>query len=113
MSLFQCCSPSVTQKSAPEVNELRHSAKVVDVRELDEFTGDGGHIPGALHVPLATLQAAASQWPRDEAIITVCRSGARSERAAKLLQRLGFQNVLNLSGGMLAWQRAGLAVESG
>lgn len=113
MSLFQCFGSSVTQKSPREVNELRGSARVVDVREVAEFTGADGHISGAVLVPLATLEAAVRDWPRTETIVTVCRSGARSERGAKLLQRLGFRNVLNLSGGMMAWQRAGLAVERG
>jgi rhodanese-related sulfurtransferase len=113
MSLLQYFGSSVIQKSPREVNDLRGSAKIVDVREVEEFTGAAGHIPGALLVPLATLEAAARAWPRNETIVTVCRSGARSESGAKLLQRLGFENVVNMSGGMMAWQRAGLAVERG
>jgi sulfur dioxygenase len=86
---------------------------VIDVREESEFRGNLGHVPGARLIPLGTL---ASQAPgldagREGRIVVVCRSGVRSSTAAAILTSLGFEDVSNLKGGMLAWHDANLPVE--
>ena len=85
--------------------------RIVDVREPAEFNGELGHIPGSRLVPLATLEHEAPAWAREPPIVVVCRSGARSAKAAELLVRLGFLQVLNLTGGTQAHVNAGLAVD--
>jgi sulfur dioxygenase len=84
---------------------------MVDVREPHEFTGELGHVAGSRLVPLATVLDAAHDWPRDEELVLICRSGNRSGRAAQALAGAGFTRVMNLAGGMLAWNAAGLPVE--
>jgi sulfur-carrier protein adenylyltransferase/sulfurtransferase len=84
---------------------------VVDVREPHEFRGELGHIPGAELVPLATLAECAHSWDRDAELLLVCRSGARSGRAAALLSEAGFRRVMNLTGGMIAYNAAGLLTD--
>lgn len=83
----------------------------LDVRGEHEFHGPLGHIRGALLIPLPELEARASELPRDRALLLVCRSGARSGKACAQLAALGFGPATNLLGGMIAWGRAGLAVE--
>lgn len=83
---------------------------LIDVRQPDEYRA--GHIRGAKLIPLDQLAAKLDTLPRDREILCVCRSGARSGSATRQLQAAGF-TALNLSGGMMAWQRAGLPVESG
>jgi rhodanese-related sulfurtransferase len=83
---------------------------LVDVREPSEFDGLLGHLDGARLVPLATVMDVASSWPKDRDVLLVCRSGARSGRAAAQLVALGFKRVMNLRGGMLAWNAADLPV---
>ncbi len=78
------------------------SARLVDVREPDEFTGPLGHLPGAELVPLGDLADVSRGWPRDELIVLVCRSSGRSDRAALQLQNMGFSQVASMRGGMLA-----------
>ncbi len=85
--------------------------RLIDVREPSEFTGELGHIAGATLVPLATVTARASEWSKTEEILLVCRSGGRSGQAAQALTRMGFGKVMNMTGGMLAWNAAGLPVE--
>ncbi len=85
--------------------------RIIDVRAPEEFTGELGHIPGAELVPLATLEERAESWNKDEPLVVVCRSGARSARAAGTLAAAGFTRVANLSGGTLAHVAAGLPVE--
>jgi rhodanese-related sulfurtransferase len=83
---------------------------VVDVREAHELRDHLGHIRGVDHVPLATLPARVGAWRKDEEIVLVCRSGGRSGQAARILVAAGFQRVMNLAGGMLAYNAAGLPV---
>lgn len=95
------------------LEEKVRDVQVVDVREPSEFTGPLGHIPGAKLVPLGQLQARAGEMSRDRPIVTVCRAGSRSAQAFNLLRQSGFQNVANLSGGMLRWRAEGFPVEGG
>ena len=78
--------------------------RLIDVRETNEYDGPLGHIDGAELVPLGTLDAVASSWSRDEALILVCRSGGRSGRAALLLESMNFENVASMRGGMTLWR---------
>ena len=82
-------------------------AILLDVREDAEW--QAGHAPKARHIPLSRLPARIRDLPPNRTVITVCRSGARSTRAAALLARDG-RDVVNLAGGMHAWARAGLPV---
>ena len=84
-------------------------AVIVDVRESDEW--EAGHIPGALHIPLAELEA---RWPElraSDSVIAVCRSGDRSATATQALRSVGI-DAANLSGGMKAWAGSELPLHS-
>ncbi len=94
----------VPLRLAPHLAE----ARVVDVREPHEFSGELGHVPGAELVPLATLESACMGWDRDALVVLVCRSGRRSADAASRLVARGFQRVINLRGGMVAYGQGGL-----
>ena len=89
----------------------RGEVRVIDVREPDEYHGELGHLPGAELVPLATVGARAATWDREAELVVICRSGARSGRAAEQLTNAGFPHVMNLAGGMLAHRAAQLPVE--
>lgn len=84
--------------------------RMVDVREPHEFTGILGHIEGAELIPLGTVLQQAQDWPRDADLLLICRSGGRSAKAATQLAGLGFTRLMNLRGGMLAWNTARLPV---
>lgn len=85
--------------------------RLVDVREPAEYTGELGHAPGSELVPLATLESASETWDREQEIVMICRSGARSGRAAAQLTAMGFRHVMNMTGGMIRWNEEKLAVE--
>lgn len=87
-------------------------ALVVDVRGADEFKGELGHIQGSHQIPLGdNLKHFLQGYERSEEIVFVCRSGRRSEQAAKIGLDLGFNRVANLRGGMERWNQLGLPVE--
>jgi len=99
--------------SAPWLGEHHGSVRVVDVRQPDEYRGELGHVPGAELVPLATLASHAASWDRDAPVVTVCRSGGRSGKAALELASLGLRRIASMAGGMRAWNEQGLPVELG
>lgn len=77
---------------------------VVDVREQDEWTA--GHIAEAVHIPLMQVPQRVDDIPSDRPILVVCKVGARSAQAAGFLQTQG-RDVVNLAGGMIAWEASG------
>lgn len=103
-------SPGYEDVDPQHVKGVIGKARVVDVRERDELTGELGHIDGVEHVPLATVPVAAKSWDKEQEVVLVCRSGARSGRAAAALADMGFRRVKNMAGGMIAWNAAGLPV---
>lgn len=88
-------------------------ARLVDVRESDEYRGELGHIPGAQLVPLSTLGAASRSWQQEQPVLLVCRSGARSGKAALQLAAAGFKRVASLQGGMLQWNAQKQPIQRG
>lgn len=90
-----------------DVSKQRSDLHLLDVREQDEW--DAGHIEGSQHIPLGELGARLAEVPRQRVVVAVCRSGSRSDRAAKGLRLSGFQ-AENLDGGVTAWTRAGLSL---
>lgn len=85
------------------VDEIPADAKILDVREDMEW--EAGHIDGAQHIPLGQVPERYGEVPLDEDIYIICRSGGRSLKATAYLQNAGF-DVLNVIGGMGAWQDA-------
>ncbi|MEU7992740.1 rhodanese-like domain-containing protein [Rothia amarae] len=85
------------------VDEIPTDAKILDVREDMEW--EAGHIEGAQHIPLGDVPARYGEVPLDEDVYIICRSGGRSLKATAYLQDAGF-DVLNVIGGMGAWQDA-------
>ncbi len=95
-----------------DLTEIAHRVQVLDVREPEEFEHGLGHIQGALLLPLGQLASRLEALSHERPIVTVCRSGARSARAAAMLVKAGFNDVANLSGGMLRWRAEGGAVQA-
>ncbi len=78
------------------------ACNLVDVREPWEY--EESHLPGATLIPLATLVECLDTISRKKPTLVYCRSGKRSAAAASLLTGQGFDEVYNLTGGMLAWK---------
>jgi rhodanese-related sulfurtransferase len=89
---------------------LAGGAVLVDVRQPDEYVE--GHVADARLIPLGDLPARAGEIPAVEPVYLICRSGARSHRAAEFLQSSGVHAV-NVAGGMLAWADGGHPVVTG
>jgi len=81
---------------------------VLDVREQWEY--DEGHIPGVTLIPMGEVPARLSEIPTDKEVIVTCRTGNRSGQVTDFLRQNGFDNVHNMSGGIVAWEAAGYEV---
>lgn len=80
-------------------------AVLIDVREPEEFADE--YIPGAVLVPLSTLETAALPAADGKRRVLSCLSGKRSAIALERLTRRGETDLLHLEGGLLAWKIAG------
>ena len=79
------------------------SPLLLDVREPHEWTT--GHLENSKHVPMRQIPMQIQSLPRDEEIVVICRSGARSANVQRYLLDNGFTKVKNLAGGLIAWAR--------
>jgi rhodanese-related sulfurtransferase len=83
--------------------ELHQKGKqLVDVRTPAGFKAN--HIRGFKNIPLYELQQRARELSKEKEVIVICQSGLRSAKASKVLKKLGFKQIMNVKGGMSAWQ---------
>lgn len=119
-------APQATDTATPfrqvlppaEVAKLRSAAgggDLIDVRTPLEY--NEVHAEGARLIPLDKLDPQAVMRSRngsaEDPVFVICRSGSRGARAAERFRAAGFQNVVNVEGGTLAWEQAGLPVVRG
>lgn len=109
LSFFKPSATVIEQWDVMRVHSehKNHNNEVVfiDVREANEWAS--GIIPGAKTIALSNFPAQLSHLDKDKQYILVCRSGNRSQMAAKMMEKAGFSALANFSGGMMAWQRQG------
>ncbi len=101
-------SAEVSPKAASEAL-AKGDAMLIDVRERWEY--DELRIPGSVLIPLGDLPARLAEIPADRDVYVHCRMGGRSARAVDYLRTFGHPKSYNVSGGIDAWQDAGLTVE--
>jgi hydroxyacylglutathione hydrolase len=89
----------------------RDGIQIVDVRSPEEWRR--GHLPGAIHIPLALLPDRIGELDASAPIVMHCQGGGRSSIATSLLQSQGVPDVSNLAGGYDAWVAQGFEIESG
>ena len=99
-SRFSGGSPMHATMSVREAIEA--GATIVDVRTPEEFRG--GAYPGALNIPLQSLQGRLSEIPKDKPVVLYCASGGRSAAGASLVKQAGYETVIN-GGGLYAMPR--------
>lgn len=99
--------PSV---EAAEVERRSGSLTLLDVRSPGEFAG--GHLPGALNLPLGELVERLADVPRDRPVVVHCQTGARAAIAASVLLASGYHEVQLFPGGFAEWRQSGRRVEA-
>jgi rhodanese-related sulfurtransferase len=84
---------------------------LVDVREPNELVAV--RVAGAAHYPMSAFAQRFNELPKDRPLLVLCASGGRSAAVTTFLLRNGWSDVVNVDGGIGAWQRAGLPVKRG
>ena len=105
---------TTTMQQATQVLSVQEAAEriktggafLLDVRGFDEFAA--GHAAPAVCIPLPDLERRARGIPADRPVLVMCQSGGRSALAAVRLRALGMDNIADVTGGLRAWQQAGL-----
>lgn len=98
---------SVTEaKKALEENK---SAQFIDVRTPAEYAG--GHAVNAVNLPLDKLEAELASLDKDKPVYVICQTGRRSQKGSEILQKAGFEEIYNITGGTSEWIAAGLSTE--
>lgn len=103
---------TITPKALYEMWNTGTAVELIDVRTPVEYREVHARI--ARNVPLDRLDASAfANEGRDRPLYVICRSGSRGAKACEYLQAAGMTNVVNVEGGTLAWDQAGLPVQRG
>jgi len=97
--------PQISPQSAYE-----KGYHILDVRSTNEY--NDGHILNAQHIPMGYVRERKDEIPDNEPVVVQCGGGTRSQVVISLLNDMGFQNLINLSGGIGQWKRDGLPIET-
>ena len=109
--------PFVNAETAKRMIDGADEVLVLDVRTPGEFTGDLGHIQGALNLDSHKLLEKLSQLGdalepyKNQPILITCRTHNRSPKAARILFQNGFKKLSIIEGGMMGWNQAGYPVD--
>ncbi len=105
---------TIAESTAPVIQEISVTDLrlvfyfLIDVRTPEEYAA--GHLFGAMNIPLSEFQTNLAAWlprlPREVPLILYCGVGGRSLKAATILVEAGLSNVLNMTGGITAWNQA-------
>lgn len=96
----------------------KDSAIMIDVREIEELEILSYDVDSIINIPLKDLsnfeiefEKQSQRFSKNKKIILVCRSGRRSQRAAKILVEKGYSSVYNLKGGIIEWEKQKMKVK--
>ncbi|MBS1904433.1 MAG: rhodanese-like domain-containing protein [Bacteroidetes bacterium] len=90
------------------------TAVVLDVRTPEEYASETGHLKNAKLIPVQQLEDRIGELAsvKNKTVVAYCRSGHRSKQASEILSKKGFK-IINMDGGITAWNAAGLPTEQG
>jgi hydroxyacylglutathione hydrolase len=114
MAAWRAAAKPLVSTRQMTVHELHkdlasESLRVLDVRQPAEWAD--GHIPDAQFITGAQLPQRIDEVPRDEVVAVICGTGYRSSASGSLLRQQGYERVVNVIGGMSAWNSAGFEQE--
>ncbi|MDN4094588.1 MULTISPECIES: rhodanese-like domain-containing protein [Bacillales] len=92
----------ITPQEVKDKLTTQKAVQLIDVRNQEEYSE--GRIKGSKLIPLNELPNRLSEIEKDKEVIFICRSGNRSGKACEYLSNLGYDNLLNMAGGMLGWK---------
>jgi rhodanese-related sulfurtransferase len=103
--------PTVNVQEAAQRQNGETPALLIDVREMNEYLELRAE--SSTLIALSEFGTRFEELPKDQPLLMICRSGARSGRATAFLLQQGYTDVNNVEGGMLAWKQADLPTRGG
>lgn len=97
--------PSIDIDTYMQKYQGKNNHVLIDVRTPSEFKS--GHVAKAKNIPLNTIGNKLSSIPKNKTVVLICRTGNRSGMAARQLAGAGYENIINLKGGVMRWQAKG------
>lgn len=95
----------ITVEELKEIKDKNESITLLDVREPFEAYISNIEVGSGKSIPLDDLASRLHELDKQDQIVAICRSGVRSAKACKLLEQEGFENVVNLKGGINQWAK--------
>lgn len=90
---------NITIKEMLEILKTNSNVVLLDVRSSQEYIE--GHIRGSINIPVYDIEKQAkNKLNKDSIIIVYCSAGIRSKRAIQILEKLGYENLYNVEGGI-------------
>jgi len=109
--MFQPSTGTATEISVAQAyQKFQQGTFFLDVRTQAEW--DQLHLAKSTLIPLDQLSSRLAEVPKDQDVVVICRSGARSKEGMNLLRGAGFTRVSCMTGGLIAWQAAGYPLVS-
>jgi hydroxyacylglutathione hydrolase len=99
---------TIESMTASELRARLGEVMLIDVRQRSEW--DQGHIPGAIHFEGGRVAWENLPFPHDKALAIQCSSGNRSMSVSSVLRRRGYHNVIQVEGGIKAWEKNGFEI---
>jgi rhodanese-related sulfurtransferase len=103
----------IKEVSTTEGQNMLGKRIVIDVREYDEFAA--GHLPGAINIPRGVLEFKIGMVPecanKDAAFLLYCRTSGRAALSAVQLQKIGYRDIVSMTGGFELWANEGRPTE--
>lgn len=93
---------SISPSQLKEMLGTKNEYQFIDVRTPGEFKNR--KIKGFTNLPLQNISSQLNRIDKDKTVVLICQSGSRSARAAKLLSKSGYKDIMNVSGGMGAYR---------
>ncbi len=100
----------VSVTGAKNALEENKEAQFIDVRTPEEYAG--GHAVNAKNLPLDKLEVELASLDKNKPVYVICQTGRRSQKGSEILQKAGFEEIYNLTGGTSEWIAAGLTTEN-
>jgi rhodanese-related sulfurtransferase len=101
---------NIDVEQVKQLQDNNQNFVLIDVREIEEW--EDGYIAGAVHIPKGLIERDITKYAPDKntKIILYCRSGTRSFYATQSLLSLGYTDVHNMQGGIIAWSQANFEI---
>ena len=92
---------NISPKQLKQLIEEKNNLVILDVREEWEF--ETCSIEGSKNISMSQIAASLDSLDKQQEIVVLCHHGMRSQQAASFLEQQGFENIINLEGGIHAW----------